>query len=218
MSDSARRTNELVREMIERDAVIKNGLARGLINVRALARYFQVATGEEVTFEAFVAGIRRYPVKESAAGYRAVGKMIDKLTLKNNLVDVEILNGPEIPIAIAKFSSEIDYARGETLSIASEARRVRVVTDSKNLDKLTALIPKRSILSVVRNLAQVSVEMSETVIKIPGVLATIATEFSMNGINLVDAITCVPDGSFLVDEKDAAKAYEILERLRESKS
>jgi aspartokinase len=218
MSDSARRTTEMVREMIERDAVIKNGLARGLINVRALARYFQVASHEEATFEAFVAAIRRYPIKESAARYRAVGKMITKLTLKNKLVDVEILNEPEIAVAIAKFSSEIDYARGETLSIASQARRVRVVTDSKNLDKLIALIPKRNVLSVARNLAEVSVEMSEMVIGTPGIIATITTEFAMNGINLVDTITCVPDGSFVVNEKDAAKAYQILEKLSESQS
>ncbi|HYB66890.1 MAG TPA: hypothetical protein VEC43_01065, partial [Candidatus Acidoferrales bacterium] len=66
-SSSEQSTGEVVRQFIERDAVLKNGLARGLINARALARYIQVETRERYSFEAILSAIRRYPVKAVAA-------------------------------------------------------------------------------------------------------------------------------------------------------
>jgi hypothetical protein len=38
MPDKKQSAGELVRNVIERDGVIRNGLARGLVNHRALAR------------------------------------------------------------------------------------------------------------------------------------------------------------------------------------
>ncbi len=65
-----RNSSQTVRDIIERDGIIRNGLARGLINVRALARYIQIELHEEATFESIVSGIRRYPIRETADPYR----------------------------------------------------------------------------------------------------------------------------------------------------
>jgi len=116
-SDSKRPPSEAVKEIIERDGAIKIGVARGLVNARALARYIQVATHEQYSLEALVSAIRRYPIKASAERYQDAGRLITKLTLKNNIVAVTIRSAPEIPLILAKFSGEIDYGRGETLSL-----------------------------------------------------------------------------------------------------
>ena len=63
MSISTRSLADVVKETIEKDAVIKKGLARNLINIRALARVIQGTVGEKTSLEAIVSAIRRYPFR-----------------------------------------------------------------------------------------------------------------------------------------------------------
>jgi aspartokinase len=213
MSNSERSTGDVVKEFIERDGVIKNGLARELINARALARHIQVATHERYSFEAILSAIRRYPVKASATKHRDLGKMISKLTLKNKIAVVSIRNSPEIPSLLAKFSGEIDYGRGETLRILSGPESVTVVIDSKNLAKLTEKTPKKDIAKTFEELSEIVVTLSELAATTPGVLAALATELAINGVNLITSAAPPNTHVFVVEEKEALSGYRALERL-----
>ena len=119
MRNSTRSASEIVRETVERDGVVKHGLARGLINVRALARSIQVATSGETSFDAILSAIRRYPIKQSSARRTSIGKMILKLSMKNRIVVVSIRNQPELQLMIARFAGEVNYARGESFRVVS---------------------------------------------------------------------------------------------------
>lgn len=213
MLNSERPTGEVVKEFIERDGVIKNGLARGLMNARALARHIQVATHEQYSFEAILSAIRRYPVKASATKYREVGKLISKMTLKNKIAVVLIRNSPEIPSLLAKYSGEIDYGRGETLRILSGPEAVTVVIDSKNLDKLTEKTPKKDIVKTFSGLSEIVVTLSELSVSTPGVLAALATELAINSVNLITSAAPPNTHVFVVEEEEALNGYRALERL-----
>jgi hypothetical protein len=213
ITESARPASEIVRETIERDSVIRNGLAKGLVNVRALARRIQVESHEETTFEALVAAIRRYPIRDAMAERIAMGGLITKLGMKNKIADVTIRNAPEIPVLLGKFSEDVDYARGETLSIVSGSKNVRVVVDEKNLEKLIKMLPKNSVLGLLRSLAAVIITYDERAYTTPGFSAAMFNELAMAGINLDDFIQSPPDGFFIVAERDALRAYQALERL-----
>lgn len=194
--------------------MIRDGLARRLVNVRALARYIQIATNEKFSFEALVAAIRRYPVKDAATKRKATGKLILKLGLKNKIVEVIIQNEPNIPVLLAKFSEEVDFVRGETLTIISGVRTALVVIDSSNLDKLIRTIPKKNVLSVTRNLATVIITIdTETAIKTPGFLAAITTEIAIEGISIIDFVSAFEEIFVIVNQRDALGAYQALERL-----
>ena len=223
MSDSERSTAEVVREAIERDGSIRIGLARGLINARALARYLQKSTHEQYTFEALLSAIRRYPVDESAAKRVAAGKLIRKLSMKNEISVIHMRNSPELQQVLARFASEVDHASGETFRAVSTTKAVKVEIDSKNEQKLTSKLQKRDILLRESNLAEVAVDLSD-IANTPGILAALSTELAINGINILEASGIGPifgpQGAtdlsqifFLVDEKDALSAYRALRRL-----
>jgi len=219
MANSTRTSSEIVRQIIETDGVIKYGMARGLINIRALARYIQVETGGATTFEAIVSAIRRYPIKETSEKRMAIGRMITKLSMKNKMVNVAIRNDSEAPLAFARFAGEIDYARGETLRVVSGPEAVTLLMDSKNLDKLTSTIPKKSIIMIIRNLAEIIVYHSEAIVRRPGNVAAVTTELAMNDVNMLDCAATYgppPQIAIVVDEKDALRAYQSLERLSQA--
>lgn len=215
MADSARDTSEAVRRTIERDAAIRKGLARGLLNVRALARYIQRAEDESYSLDALISAIRRYPVRESSAMHASVAKLITKLTMKNKIVAVTMKNAPEIPTLLAAFSGEIDTARGENLQIVSGVDSVSVFIDSKNLGKLTAAIPSKHMMRTLTGLAEIRVALTDAALTTPGIIGVLGTELSMNDVNIYYVLSYGPPHSFLfvIDEKDALSAYQALDRL-----
>ena len=214
-SDSKRPPSKVVEEIIERDGAIKIGLARGLVNARALARYIQIATHNQYSFEALVSAIRRYPVRASSDKYQDAGRLITKLTLKNKIVAVTIRSTPEIPLILAKISGEIDYGRGETFRVSSGAESISVIVDSKNLDKLTTAIPKKDIVRVLGELSEIIVVLSDVALETVGVAATITTELAINGVNIMYIMSYGPPHTmvFIVEEDEALDGYRGLQKL-----
>ena len=214
MRNSTRSASEIVKETVERDGVVKHGLARALINVRALARSIQVATPGETSFDAILSAIRRYPIKQSSARRTSIGKMILKLSMKNRIVVVSIRNQPELQLMIARFAGEVNYARGESFRVVSGMESVSVTIDSKNLNKLDSKIPKQAVLRKLENLAEIVVDMASDVDDTSGVLSAITTELAMNDVNIVQLSTVGPGRIIiLAKEKDAMRAYQSLEEM-----
>lgn len=234
MAESDRSTGDVVREAIERDGSIKIGLARGLINARALARYLQKSTHERYTFEALLSAIRRYPIEESAAKRINAGKLIRKLSMKNEISVIHMRNSPELQQVLARLAGEVDHSRGETFRAVSTTKAVKVEIDSKNEDKLISKLQKRDILQKETDLAELAVDMSD-IRNTPGILGELSTELAINGVNILElseigheylesaGIGHIPvargaTGSlsqvfFIVDERDALRAYQALQRL-----
>lgn len=156
--------------------------------------------------------VKRY-AQEKTGNHESMTKLLLKLTLKNKIAVVALTNDPSIPRALARFSAKVDYSRGETLHIVSGIETVKVVTDYKNLEKLKAVVPKKRILKITTNLAEIVISLSDSVINIPGVVATISTHLARSGVNLIEYITCSPHAIVVVEEKDALKTYKLLEDL-----
>jgi class 3 adenylate cyclase len=143
----------------------------------------------------------------------AMQKLILKLTLKDKIVVIALRNDPGVPRLLAKFSASVDYVRGETLHIVSGIETVKVVTDLKNLEEFFRLIPKKKILKVTYDAAEIVISLADSVLVTPGVVATISSHIAQNGINLIEYITCSPHAIVVVEAKDALKCYELLENM-----
>ena len=209
-------TTSIVERIIESDGAIRKDLGRGLLNVRALARHIQneaLLEGEELSTEAVIGAVRRYHVGARVAAHESTGLLFKKLTMRNKIVDVAILNDPEITAALGRFASMIDYSLGETFRLVSGVESIRVVIDEKNLDKMKSIIPKKNIPKIVTGLSEIIVSMSEVADTTPGVVSTVTTELAMNGINMIEFMSCVPELIIVVDERDALRSYDAIEKL-----
>ena len=205
---------ELVRNTIERDPVVRFGLARGLVNHRALARAIQAETRTDVSFDALLSAIRRYPLRKSTEKRGQVGQMITKLAVKNRVAVLSLRNQSETQSAIARFSEEVNYSGGETFRVVSSMDYVSVTLDTKNADVFETHIPKFIIRRKMSGLAELTIEMKAEVEDSPGALAASVGEIALNDVN-IRLLTSVGPGRFivLVIESDAMNAYQALETL-----
>ncbi len=168
---------------------------------------------DEGANEPAVSLVRKYSASEKDGKSESMKNLILKLTLKDRIVVIALTNDPGIPRLLAKFSAKVDYSRGETLHIVSGIETVKVVTDLKNLDDLMNLVPKKKILKVTYDAAEIVISLADSVMNIPGVVATISTHLARNGINLIEYITCSPHAIVVVEDKDALKSYQLLENM-----
>jgi phosphosulfolactate phosphohydrolase-like enzyme len=218
MAEKARKTSDVVREVIEKDPVVRKGLARGLVNARAVARHIQDATDTDASLDAIISAIWRYPIKKEAARERSLGSQVTKLSMRDQIFAVGLLNSGEVWRALAELPKEIDVAKGDTLRIISGIEATTVVLDSKNAEKLYALVSRKNIGREFRDLAEITVHLAERSWDSEGVLANLATELTLAGVNIVFHFGYGPPPCivFEVEEKDAVKAYDALETLKRS--
>ena len=47
----------------------------------------------------------------------------------------------------------------------------------------------------------------------PGIIAVISNELAMNGVNVMESMSCVPEMLWFVKEKDVLKAYNVMYQL-----
>lgn len=218
MTDSSQSASEVARRFIDDDPVVRQGLERGLINVRALARHIKTTTGTDGTLGAITAAIWRYPVRETAPKASSVGGLISALTLRDRISAFGVVNSEESWRTMAKLPEVIDAARGETLRIVSGLEASTVVIDSKNSNKLRSMLPEGSIGKAFEDLAEITIHLHEPSWEATGVLSVLATEIALNGVSIAFHFGYGPPPCivFEVHEKDAIKAYQALEKLRKS--
>ena len=204
----------LVRDVIERDGVIRQSLARGLVNTRALARTIELESGGKVSFDAILSAIRRYPVRESSQKRGDVGRLILKLSLKNRITVLSLRNEAALQREIYQYSESVNYAAGETFRVVTSMDRVSVTMDSKNAEALESRVRQSLILRKLNDLAEIVLEMSQEIEERPGILSTITTELEINDVNVRQFTTVGPGRIIiLVNERDATTAYHALEEL-----
>lgn len=217
MPKPTRRASEIVQETIERDGVVRHGLVRGLVNVRALARSIREATGDEASLDAILGAIRRYPLKPTAARRQEVGKAIAKLSLRNRIAVLSLRNRPENLVTVARFAGEAGPLRSETFRMVSGPESVSVTIDAKYVDRLESKFPRHDVLRRLDDLAELVVEMTPAIDEIPGALSAITTELAMADVNVVQLSTMGPGRILLlVREPDVTGAYRALEGLAKS--
>jgi class 3 adenylate cyclase len=156
------------------------------------------------------------PIKSKPFVRQTLGKIIQKMTMKNRIIVAKLTNDPSIPALLARFSEEVDYGRSETFHVVSAGETVTVVIDSKNLDKLKRIIPKKSVLGIYQDLAEITITGSEEALYRPGGVATVSGELARNGISIFEFFTSAPAAIILVSEKQALRSYQLLQRLSSS--
>jgi hypothetical protein len=215
MAESQRAASSIVKEFIESDGMIRNGLSKGLVNARALARYIQIATNDQYSFESIVSAIHRYPIKANSAKYETVGRFIEKLTMKNKMVHLAIQNDPGIPLVLARFSEKVNYGRGDTFHTISSNEMVDVVIDSKNLKGLLSVLPKANAINVEKDLTEILIVLSDEADRWVGTDAALTAQLAMNDVDIRFYLGGSLPGNVLVNvlvmEKDAIRAYQALE-------
>ena len=209
----ARDTRRLVEKFLETDPVIRKGLQRGIINSRALARFIQQADGVDASPDAIVGIIRRYPVTEREPPANREGFRELELVVRSGVGDLILENTAGTMKRIAEFSGSIKSTRGENLRVVVGVRAIRIVADQRALSQFRESFLDKDVLRFATNLAEISILLPPTASGLKGYFARVTSELALNDVDVHGIMCSSLETILLVDEKDAAKGLEALQRM-----
>ena len=201
---------------LDNNPSIKTDISLGLINIRALAKYIIKTQKMDATLDAVISAIRRYELSRQEDIFlearRLIGQTIT-LSTRSGLVEISLIKDDDVQRIIPELFEIIDHHRGEVLRIIQATESIKILVDGKNLEDVTELFPKNKILKIDNNLAEINMHMNSQMITTRGILAVIANELAINGINIMEIMSCLPEMLLFVKEQDILKAYQVLYQL-----
>lgn len=203
-----------VQQIFERDGVVNEAVARGIVNYRALARWIMDVTRVEASEDAVLSAIRRIRGHPSIRPFRTAHKVVAEshLNVRSGLCQVTAPRTKHVQERLAGIFREIDFERGEILYYTQGEGGIKVLVDEANLKKVQTHLGGH-ILETTKHLAAVSIVEPREGLQTPGILALLTNALALQNINIVDAVFGLPDYLFFVRQEDTLRAYQALETL-----
>ena len=195
---------------------IKKDLDRNLINARALAKYIINTNKMDTTLDAVISAIRRYETGGLDDQFTIARHIIDRtvtISTRSGLVEVSLIKNDDIQRSLPALFDIIDHNRGEILRIIQATETIKLIIDEKNLEDISSIFSKNGILKTEKYVAEINMHMHPKMVKTRGILAVISNEMTINGINIIEILSCIPELLIFVKEEDVLKAYQVLYKL-----
>ena len=198
------------RKALGRYPYIEEYLDMGIINNRALARTIQDYLDEEVNIQSIVSAIRRFPVYGVKSGQEKLLTI-----LANSEVNLRF-DSATVTLNINEHSlEEIDslhtYLEGKRYMLLQGMQTLTIVTEERESKKLGEKLGITG-ADFKKKLATVIVTSPIEIVTTSGVIAHLATLLAMDGINVVEMMSSQTETSFIVDEREALKAVEVIRK------
>jgi len=203
-------------KFLDSNPCIKRDLSLGLINQRALAKYILKQKKMNATLDAVISAIRRYELDRQDDVSIIARKLISQtinLSTRSGLVKISLVKDDDVQRSIPRLYENINYSRGEILRVIQATASIKVLIDESNQEDITDLFPKDKILKITKNVAEINIHMHPKMETTYGILGVIANELAINGINIVEMMSCFPEMLLFVKEEDILKAYQVLYQL-----
>ncbi len=202
-------------KILDNSPCIRRDMSKGLINTTALAKYFITEKKIEGTLDGISSAIRRYEFDRYDNVFTTANEIVGlgEISTRSKLANVAVIKDTEIQQLLPKLFSLIHYNRGDVLRIIQADEAIKILVNEKNLEKIKKLFPKDKIIKIDRNLAEINMHLHPKAVNTPGIIAVISSELAMNGVNVMESMSCVPEMLWFVKEKDVLKAYNILYQL-----
>lgn len=204
---------------IEDDVILRRSLEKDIVSVKGLALYLIKHDKLNAAPDAVISAIRRYkgrevrPLEKKYETARHVLAKSTDIRITTNIVSIAIEKNKQTQELLSKTFSVINYDKGELLLIIQGEQSIKIIINDKNKEKILSIFPRKSVLHLEENIAEVNIHLSDEAVKTPGIITVLSTELMIHDINIVESMSCVPEMLFFVKQKDVVKSYEILFNL-----
>ena len=202
---------------IENDAIIRRALEKEIISMKNLAVYLIKEKKLQTTADAVISAIRRYkeekPLERKFETARNVISRSEDIRITTNIIEIALEKNNHTQDLLQKTFSSVNYDRGDILLIIQAEKSIKLLINDKNKEKITSIFPKKSIIHIEYNIAEINIQLADEAVRTPGIITVLTTELMLHDINIVETMSCVPEMLFFVKQKDVVRSYEMLFNL-----
>lgn len=209
-------TSRRVRDALDHDPAALEMLSRGVVNVRALARWMIDLHGWSGSEDAVVSALRRVGDREAKVGRLDAARQAlthAHLNTRSRMCSVALSNASAVQRRLPQILQMVDFARGEKVRLVSSEQGFKVITDSSNLAKLERLVGDAAIIETKPNLTEIDLIMPAKFRETAGILALVAMSLAVHGISVAEIVDGIDQHMLFVAAEDEERAYRVLSAL-----
>lgn len=182
---------EAVKNIVEQDVEVKNGMARGLINLSHYARLIkkQVAqlSKKDVSVQSIVVALARVSKKLKAYRYLPDVK-ISQLSVKTPIIEFVYLNTPENQAKLGKIADAVSFLSDPFLSLSTSTHDIAIVVSAEAEAKIAKIFGNKSLV-VKKNLSAVSIRFNKDLVEESGIGFSLMQKISSRNIVLDEVVS-----------------------------
>lgn len=215
---SNRTISQYVREYIQSQAFVYEGLKKGIINYSKLAEIIAKEYNLDNTAAIKMSIIRfskTIQEEEAEEDQTVIWNVLSKakVSIKGDVSIIVVYPDVEAFKRVNKIETLVDMNLRETLYIIREHTSIVIIIERPKLEEALELLKGLNITRVKENATALVVISPEDIVSTSGVLNVIVTEFAKNKVNIEEIISCYRDTIIIVDEKDSTHGYKIVKDL-----
>ncbi|MCD6139584.1 MAG: ACT domain-containing protein [Thermococcus sp.] len=209
---------KIVKEIILSRPAIKECLILDVINYSALARVI-LKELEKENIKTSTGAVKMALIrigedlkKERAFFEKKIKNVVAKtvIELQSDLIVITaerraVLNNLEQLFKVMENARFFQLTQGvETFTL---------VLSSEEKEKVLKIIQPKAIVDLIEEQTAIVLISPEEIIETPGIIAIMTSTLSSSGVNITQIISCHKDTIFVLNRRDAPKAYQILEDM-----
>ncbi len=209
--------SDAVKDVLYELTFLRPAIEKDLLNYSALARFIQPSVsarlGVTPSIDAIIVAIRRNceQIKNASPANAFDAVKSAKVTLRTDMTMFLINDwaNSDVLDVIRQTLFKVDFKAGEKFYIFARSSEIVIICNSRLAPTLNSTIPSPAKIKFTENnLSIITVDMRAVAYDVPGILDFYTEKFDQAGVNLLEVFSTRGKISFLIRQKDAAKAYE----------
>jgi len=210
--------SKIVIDIVKARPMIYESISHHIVNFNNLAKSLKpeidAITGKNIKLPTIIMSLRRFSENLAKTNNTNLPiKFNTEIIMKSGLSDFTIVRSPGIFSKFKKIYNLVDYEKGETLNVIHGNYELNIIISEKYTEELESFLGGEKILNKEMNLVSLTLSFSKDFFYTPGVLAVVTRRLAWEDINIIEYISTMTELIFIVNKKDATKAYNAMENL-----
>ena len=209
--------SHVTKKAVQGNLLLEDYLAQGLINYAALAEILAPKISEEigkkVKQSAIAMALRRH-AEHLEDKHKKLPKVTDfELIMKSKLAVITVAKSPTLFNTLEKLNSLIDFEKGDILNIVHGNTDVSIIVNEKYKKDSLKLLQQQKIINEEYHLVGLTVRFGIDYLHTPGITYSFLRALVLQDINLIEVVSSTVETTFIIQEKDAVRAYSALNSM-----
>ena len=191
-------------------------LAYDVVNFSALARKIMEETGAK-NEEAVMVACRRFQQDIHNRKTRETDIMTtirnSRVRMKSKVSIIVARNEPRTLQSLQRIQQNALARNNSMFTVQQGSKVLTIILDEEMVDETLAILDRDLVTSTTHRLSEITVQSPDSIVGTSGVLVRFSSALSDEGINCLEVVSCNTESTFVVNESEMLRAYNILSRL-----
>ncbi len=205
-----------IEQLVAESPFLEEGLARGIINVSALARELlpdlAARMQRPVSESAVMMALKRSlpGIVARQQGIKPILALMGDLTVRSNLVEFTYRKSPD---TLAKQHALLEYLQDlgdQFITFTQGVFEMTIITSASLATRITEAFVGEKLVARLDGLAAIVIRLPAETVQTPGVHYMLLKQFAWHDINLVEVVSTYSELTLVMERGDVDRGFSVL--------